>query len=236
MWLLFNNLFVFTYNNILIEIEMVWLELRRNKLLHYLNSITIIIFFFFLLLCPAYILYISPSVVLINKQLSPSLLFTVTTDILSFPIHSVSVCAYLSWFEFFVVSHEIHHIAAAAAAACDPLLIYDWHRFSGLNLLLSLLSQCVACCINPKMCLIFNNCYVYYIQSDTYESLNDVIGVKKQVMRVFPDHQVLYLLYTWKRWIIYTYILCHHISFVNVFQRCAFCLKISLYLHTITYS
>ena len=163
MCLLFKNLFVFTYNNILIEIEIVWLEIRRNILLHYLNSITIIIFFFFLLLCPAYILYISTSVVLIDKQFSPFLLFTVTTDILSFPIHSVYVCAYVSWFEFSIVSHEIHHIAAAAAAG-DPFLIYDWHWFSGLNLLLSQLSQCVACCINPKICLIFNNCYVYYIQ------------------------------------------------------------------------
>ena len=69
-------------------------------------------------------LYISPSnVVLIDKQLSPSLLFTVTTDRLSFPIHSVSVCACLSWFEFPVVSHENHHIAAATTAASVAVLI-----------------------------------------------------------------------------------------------------------------
>ena len=60
-----------------------------------------------------------------NKQLSPSLLFTVTIDRLNFPIHSVSVCACLSLFEFSVVSHVIHHIAAAAAAAFPAALIYD---------------------------------------------------------------------------------------------------------------
>ena len=78
------------------------------------------IFFFF-----ALSLYISPSVVLIDTQFSPSISFTITTDRLSFPIHSASVSPCLSWLEFSVVFHVIHHIAAAAAAAAAAGLIYD---------------------------------------------------------------------------------------------------------------